>query len=167
MTTTDTTSPDTGQTRVPHAAPGATQVYVLYINAPAATVWDAITDPAQVAQFFFGLRLEADYEVGGRMRSFSPDGTAQWGDNEVLEYDPPRRLAHTWRSLYDPTMAAEPESRVTWEIEPATEGLTKLTLVHDRLEASPTTAASVVGWSWLLSNLKTIIETGRSLPSIM
>jgi uncharacterized protein YndB with AHSA1/START domain len=171
MTTTDTTaSPETtaaGQTRVPHAAAGSTQVYVLYINAPAATVWDAITEPAQVARFFHGLRLEADYRVGGRMRSLSPDGTAEWGNNEVLAYDPPRRLAHTWRSLYDPVMAAEPESRVTWEIEPATDGLTKLTLIHDRLENSPSTAASVVGWSWILSNLKTIIETGSPLPSIM
>jgi uncharacterized protein YndB with AHSA1/START domain len=114
MTTTDTTaSPETtaaGQTRVPHAAAGSTQVYVLYINAPAATVWDAITEPAQVARFFHGLRLEADYRVGGRMRSLSPDGTAEWGNNEVLAYDPPRRLAHTWRSLYDPVMAPSPKA---------------------------------------------------------
>ena len=149
------------------AAANTTQVYVLYIRAPARTVWDAITEPEQVARFFHGLRLEASYEVGGRMRSFSPDGSMLWGDNMLLEWDPPRRMVHSWRSLYDDTMAAEPESRVTWEVEAAPGDTTKLTVVHDRLENSPTTAASVVGWSWILSNLKTILETGHPLPSIM
>jgi uncharacterized protein YndB with AHSA1/START domain len=150
----------------PHAG-GTTQVYVLYINAPADRVWAAITEPAEVARFFHSMRLEADYRPGGHLRSFSPDGSAQWGDNTVLEWDPPRRLSHTWRSLYDPAMAAEPESRVTWEVEEAPGGQTKLTLVHDRLEQSPITAASVVGWAWILSNLKTVVETGSPLPPIM
>ncbi len=101
------------------------------------------------------------------MRSFSPDGFRAVGDNTLLEWDPPRRMVHSWRSLYDDAMAAEPESRVTWEVEPAPGDTTKLTVVHDRLENSPKTAASVVGWSWILSNLKTILETGRPLPSIM
>jgi uncharacterized protein YndB with AHSA1/START domain len=166
MTTRDTGEPAT-PTRVPYAAAGTTQVYVLYINAPAESVWEAITQPEQVARFFHGLRLEASYEVGGHLRSWSPDGAALWGDNTILEWDPPRRLVHTWRSLYDEALAAEPDSRVTWEVQPAPGGTTKLTLIHDRLEASPNTAASVVGWSWILSNLKTVVETGHALPSIM
>jgi uncharacterized protein YndB with AHSA1/START domain len=173
MTTSDTTTSDTttGEPatapRVPSAAASATQVYVLYIRAPTHVVWEAITEPEQVARFFHGLRLEASYEVGGAMRSYSPDGSALWGDNTLLEWDPPRRMVHTWRSLYDETMAAEPESRVTWEVAPAPGDTTKLTVVHDRLDNSPKTAASVVGWSWILSNLKTILETGSTLPSIM
>jgi uncharacterized protein YndB with AHSA1/START domain len=150
----------------PNAGGGTTQVYVLYINAPAETVWNAITEPEQVARFFHGAQIDADYRAGGHLRSWSPDRSAQWGDNTVLEWDPPRRLVHTWRSLYDEQMAAEPESRVTWEVEPAADGSTKLTLVHDRLEAAPKTAANVVGWSWILSNLKSVIETGRALPPI-
>jgi uncharacterized protein YndB with AHSA1/START domain len=144
----------------------ATQVYQLYINASAEQVWDAITNPEIVAKFFFGARVESTYEVGSAIRSLSPDGTQTWGENTVLECDPPRRLAHTWRSLYEPDMAAEPESRVTWEIEPQPGGFAKLTLIHDRLEASPKTAASVTGWSYILSNLKTVVETGQSLPAI-
>jgi uncharacterized protein YndB with AHSA1/START domain len=143
-----------------------TQVYQLYINASQDEVWKAITDPAIVARFFFGQRREAVYEVGGRIRSWSPDGNQPWGDNEILECDPPRRLVHTWRSLYDPEMAAEPESRVTWEVEPQPGGFSKLTLIHDRLDSSPKTAASVRGWSYILSNLKTVIETGEALPPI-
>jgi len=74
---------------------------------------------------------------------------------------------HTWRSLYDPDTASEPESRVTWEIEAQPGGSSRLTLVHDRLDGSPKTAASVRGWSYILSNLKTVVETGSSLPPIM
>jgi uncharacterized protein YndB with AHSA1/START domain len=144
-----------------------TQVYQLYIKAGPDEVWQAITDPATVARFFFGQRREAVYEVGGRIRSWSPDGEQPWGDNVILECDPPRRLVHTWRSLYDPELAAESESRVTWEIEEQPGGFSKLTLVHDRLDASPKTAASVRGWSYILSNLKTVLETGEALPPIM
>ncbi len=145
----------------------ATQVYQLYINASQEEVWKAITDPAIVARFFHGPRVESTYEVGSPIRSWSPDHSQQWGDNVVLECDPPRRLVHTWRSLYDAEMASEPESRVTWEIEPQPGGIAKLTLVHDRLDASPKTAASVRGWSYILSNLKTVVETGEALPPIV
>jgi uncharacterized protein YndB with AHSA1/START domain len=144
----------------------ATQVYQLYIKATQEEVWDAITSPAIVARFFFGAQVESTYEVGSRLLSVSPDGSQTWGDNTILECDPPRRLVHTWRSLYDQEMAAEPDSRVTWEIEAQPGGFAKLTLIHDRLDASPKTAASVRGWSYILSNLKTVIETGESLPPI-
>jgi hypothetical protein len=63
-------------------------------------------------------------------------------------------------------MKAEPESRVTWEVEPAPGNCAKLTLVHDRLDEAPKTAANVVGWSWILSNLKTVLETGEPLPPL-
>jgi uncharacterized protein YndB with AHSA1/START domain len=144
----------------------STQVYVLYINAPQDQVWDAITNPTIVAKFFHGARVESTYEVGTKLRSLSPDGSDVWGDNTILECDPPHRLVHTWRSLYDPVMAAEPESRVTWEIESQPGGISKITLIHDRLDQSPKTAASVQGWSYILSNLKTVVETGKALPPI-
>jgi uncharacterized protein YndB with AHSA1/START domain len=143
-----------------------TQVYQLYINATQDEVWKAITDPAVVARFFHGAQRDATYEVGGRIRSWSPDRQQLWGDDLILEYEPPHRLVHTWQSRYDPELAAEPQSRVTWEVEAQPGGFTKLTLIHDRLDASPKTAASVRGWSYILSNLKTVIETGVALPPI-
>lgn len=145
-------------------AGASTQVYQLYIRADQEQVWDAITNPETVARFFHGARVESTYEVGSPIRSWSPDHTQAWGDNTVLECDPPRRLVHTWRSLYDPALAAEPASRVTWEIEAQPGGFSKLTLIHDRLDGSPRTAASVRGWSYILSNLKTVVETGEPLP---
>ena len=72
---------------------------------------------------------------------------------------------HEWRSLYDPDLAAEEPSRVTWEIEPQDNGTCLLTVVHDRLEGAPKTAASVAGPGWMhvLSGLKTLLETGEPL----
>jgi uncharacterized protein YndB with AHSA1/START domain len=146
------------------AAALGTQVYQVYINATQQQVWEAITTPEIVATYFRGAQVEGSYQPGTQIRMASADGTQQWGNNTVLEADPPRKLVHTWRSLYDPDMAAEPESRVTWEIEALPGGYTKLTLIHDKLDASPKTAASITGWTYYLSSLKSVLETGRPLP---
>ena len=142
----------------------ATQVYQLYIKATPERIWEAITSPEMHAKFFFGAQIESTYEPGTPLRSWSPDRKDQWGDNVIIESDPPRKLVHTWRSLYDEQLALEAESRVSWEIEPFQEGYCKLTVVHDRLENAPKTAASVSGgWMFILSGLKTLCETGESL----
>jgi len=115
-------------------------------------------------KFFFGAQIESTYEPGTPLRSWSPDRSALWGDNVILESDPPKKLVHTWRSLYDEQLATEAESRVSWEIEPFDEGYCKLTVVHDRLEGAPKTAASVSGgWMFILSGLKTLVETGKPI----
>jgi uncharacterized protein YndB with AHSA1/START domain len=135
-----------------------TQVYGTFIKATAQQIWDAITKPEFTEKYFYGARISVAPE---RYRSFGPDGSV-WGDAEVLDFDPPRRLVHGWRALYDPELAEEPTSRVTWEIEPQ-EGCCKLTVTHDQLEESPKTAASIAGWTYILSGLKTLLETGSPL----
>jgi hypothetical protein len=73
-------------------------------------------------------------------------------------------LVVSWRSLFDPELAIEQPSRVSWEIESQEGGLSKLTVTHDRLEGSPKTAQSVAGgWMFILSGLKTVLETGKPL----
>ena len=135
-----------------------TQVYSVFIRATAEQVWDAITKPEFTQQYFYGVRIELR---GGRR--VSAMGDAEW-DEEVFEADPPRRLVHQWISAYDPELAAEEPSRITWEIEPQEGGVTKLTVVHDRLEGAPKTAEQVAGgWMYVLSGLKTLLETGKPL----
>jgi len=142
----------------------ATQVYQLYIKATPERVWEAITTPDLHAKFFHGAHVQSTYEVGTPIRSVSPDGMQVWADNVILQCDPPRLLVHSWRSLYDPELAAEPESRVSWEIEPMEGGYCKLTVIHDRLDASPKTAKGVSGgWMFILCGLKTLVETGEPL----
>ena len=136
-----------------------TQVYSVFIRATPEQIWEAITKPEFTERYFHGARIEVR---DGRI--FSAIGDLTW-DEEVLEQDPPRRLVHRWTSGYDPEMAAEEPSRVTWEIEPREDGLTLLTVVHDRLEGAPKTAENVVGegWMYVLSGLKTLLETGEPL----
>ena len=137
-----------------------TQVYQLFIKATPEQVWDAITKPEFTTRYFFASRVEM---ADGRRRAYGPGGEL-WGDSAILEEHPPRRLVHEWQGLYDPDLAAEEPSRVTWEIEPQDGGVTKLTLVHDQLEGAPKTAESVAGgWMFVLSGLKTLLETGQPL----
>jgi uncharacterized protein YndB with AHSA1/START domain len=139
-----------------------TQVYQVFIRATPQAIWEAITDPAFTERYFYGTRMEVTPE---RRRVFSPEDPSLIGDDPVFEYDPPRRLVHGWQSKWNAEMAAEEPSRVTWEIEPRDDGTCLLTLVHDRLEGAPKTAEGVAGpgWMFVLSGLKTLLETGEPL----
>jgi uncharacterized protein YndB with AHSA1/START domain/DNA-binding transcriptional ArsR family regulator len=144
------------------AAP--TQVYQVFIKASPEQVWEAITKPEFTARYFFGSRVQTSGEVGTPIRHLAAKTDDLWGDDAILESEPPRRLVHTWRSLYDEDLAAEPSSRVTWEIEPQPGGVCKLVVIHDQLERSPKTAAGVSGgWAFVLSGLKTLMETGQPM----
>jgi uncharacterized protein YndB with AHSA1/START domain len=138
-----------------------TQVYNIVIKATPEAIWEAITKPEFTERYFYGSRITVTPDS---YSSLGPSGDVR-GDEGVHEYDPPRRLVHGWRSRYDAELAVEDESRVTWEIEPYDDGTCLLTVVHDRLEGAPKTAASVagVGWMTVLSGLKTLIETGEPL----
>ena len=137
-----------------------TQIYQVFVKATPEQIWAAITKPEFTQKYFYGARIE---NTAAGHRALGPDGSV-WGDGPTFEFDPPRRLVHEWRSLYDPELAGEEASRVTWEIEPQDGGVTKLTVVHDRLEGAPKTALSVAGgWSYILSGLKTLLETGKPL----
>jgi uncharacterized protein YndB with AHSA1/START domain len=138
-----------------------TQVYQVFIKASPEQIWEAITTPEFTARYFHGARITVTED---HYTSHGPDGDV-WGDETVAEYDPPRRLVHSWRSLYDPEMGAEAASRVTWEIAPHDGGLCLLTVTHDQLQGAPKTAASVAGpgWTYVLSGLKTLLETGQPL----
>jgi uncharacterized protein YndB with AHSA1/START domain len=137
----------------------ATQIYQIEIRTTPDAVWAAITTPDQTSQFFHGARIEVTPD---RYLSLGPDGSV-WGDGAVLEWDPPHRLVHEWRSLYDPELAGEPASRVTWLIEAIDADRCRLTLTHDQLEGAPRTAQSVSGpgWTGVLTALQTWLESGR------
>jgi uncharacterized protein YndB with AHSA1/START domain len=143
-----------------------TQVYQLYIKADPERIWEAITQPDWTQKYFYGSRTSFDLRPGGRLHAVSGDNESQeLVEGEVLEADPPRKLVHTWRALYDPELAGEEPSRVTWEIEQGEDGVSLLTVVHDRLEGAPKTAQNVSGTGWMrvLSGLKTVLETGEPL----
>jgi DNA-binding transcriptional ArsR family regulator/uncharacterized protein YndB with AHSA1/START domain len=140
------------------------QVYQVFIRASPDQVWDAVTSPEFTAECLHVAKAETTGELGSPFGYHSPDRSTPWGDEMVLESDRPRRLVVSWRSLHDPELAAEGSSRVRWEIEPGEAGVCKLTVTHDRLEGAPETALRVAGgWMFVLSGLKTLLETGRPL----
>ena len=143
-----------------------TQVYSVFIRATPEQVWEGITKPEFTTRYFYGSAVDSTFEPGAPYLGLSGDRQQKLVHGEVLEVDRPRLLSHTWRAVYDEETATEPHSRVTWEIEPQDGGVTKLTVVHDELDASPKTAASVAGgWEFVLSGLKTLLETGEPLVS--
>ena len=156
----------------------ATQVYRVYIKATPQAIWDAITKPEWTRRFGYGGDAEYDLRRGGAYRGLaSPEMRAGGApevavDGEVLEVDPPRRLVQTWRMLMDADMVAEGFTRLTYEITETADGVSRLTLTHE-LDGAPRLAAILAGewedqgagggWSWVLSGLKTVLETGDAL----
>ena len=145
----------------------AEQHYQVFIKATPEAIWEALVKPEFTSRYFHGAAVETTAEPGTPFRYRSPDGSQLWGDETVLEADPPKRLVVSWRSLYDEELATEPASRVTWEIEPQDGGYCLVSVTHDRLEGSPKTAKSVsgTGWMMVLSGLKTLLETGEPLTT--
>jgi len=153
-----------------------TQVYRVYIKAKPEAIWEAITSPEWTQKYGYAARAEYDLRPGGKYRAFASEAMKAYGgpdlvvDGEVVEADPPRKLVQTWRPLWDPEAMAEGAKRLTWEIEPGEGGVSTLTVTHE-LERAPKTAAQVSGeikeagggWSWILSDLKTLLETGKPM----
>ena len=139
------------------------QVYTIYIKAPREKVWDAITKPEFTSRYFFGSQPQSSWKPGDRLLWTEEGSGRELVDGEVLEFDPPRRLVHTWIVKYDAELTAEGASRVTWELEDQG-GVTKLTAVHDGFPANSRVYDNVAGgWMTVLSGLKTLVETGEPL----
>ena len=157
-----------------------TQVYRVYIRATPQAIWDAITSPEWTARYGYGGRAEWDPELkpGATYRGLASDAMRSMGapevavDGEIIEVDPPHKLVQTWRMLMDDSMIAEGFTRLTYEIAEGKGGVSKLTLTHE-LEGKPQLALLLSGgledmgagggWSWVLSDLKTLLETGASM----
>jgi uncharacterized protein YndB with AHSA1/START domain/DNA-binding transcriptional ArsR family regulator len=152
-------------------------VYTTYINTTPERLWRALTDPA-FTQRYWGLTFDTDWRTGDTV-VFTVDGVRIADPAQVvLESEPFRRLSYTWhsftpewaanggRSEADRTrLAAEPRSKVAFHIEPVGP-LIKLTVIHDGFEADSLVLQSVrTGWPQVLSNLKTLLETGDVLPT--
>jgi uncharacterized protein YndB with AHSA1/START domain len=154
------------------------QVHRVYIRATPERVWEAITSSEWTERYGYGGSIDIDLRPGGAYRSLASPTLKQLGapdvlvDGEVLEADPPRKLVQTWRLLMDPEIEAEGFTRLTYEIEPREDGLTRLTVSHD-LSRAPKLAVltgglsegpgGAGGWPWILSGLKTLLETGESM----
>jgi uncharacterized protein YndB with AHSA1/START domain len=156
-----------------------TQVFRVFIKATPQAIWEAITDPEWNVRYGYQSRAEYDLRPGGAYRAFANAEMVCHGapevviEGEVLEIDPPHRLVQTWHAYFSPETTAEGPTRLTWELAPTgDEGVTQLTVTHELADA-PNTAAIVTGslpeagggWSMVISDLKTLLETGASFSA--
>jgi len=163
-----------------------TQIHRVYIKATPQAIWDAITKPEWTERYGYTGLVDFDLRPGGayKVRASEPFRAASEAqghqlpeiiiDGAVEEADPPRKLVHTFRMLMDETMAAEGFTRITYEIKEGANGVCSLTLTHE-LAGAPNLAALVSGsledqgagggHTWVLSDLKSLLETGKSFAN--
>ena len=141
------------------SAATSTFVYVTYIRTTPERLWSALTSPQFAKQYWLGARPEAEWKVGGSWRIMLPDGRVA-DTGEVVEFDRGKRLAIRWRNEFMPELRAEGWSLCVMEIEPAGDAV-KLTVTHSmERERSKFIGAVSAGWPQILSNLKSLLETG-------
>ena len=139
-------------------------VYTTYIETTPEKLWQALTDGDFTERYWFGHRVASDWEIG------SPYKFAKQGKNtiagKVLAFEPPKRLSYSWDNL-KPDMQDERSSRVTFDLEPRGK-VVKLTVTHDNLDEGGKTFRDISGgWPMVIASLKSLLETGKPLPSGM
>jgi len=133
--------------------------YVTYIRASAEQLWDGLTNPEFMAQYWFGMHAESIWEVGADWRLVFADGRLA-DTGEVLEAAPPHRLVLKWRNEFRHELKEEGFSRCVFEIEEMP-GAVKLTVTHTIPVVESKFIAGVAnGWPRIISNLKSLLETG-------
>lgn len=153
------------------------QVHEIYIRATPEAIWEAITAPGWTERYGYKGAIEMELRPGGAYRALANPGMKAMGmpdvviDGVVEESDPPRRLVHTYRFLFSDVMRDEGFTRVTWDIEQVAPDFCLLSVTHD-VTGAPMMAAMVSsrfsemgtgGWGWILSDIKSLLETGSTM----
>jgi uncharacterized protein YndB with AHSA1/START domain len=149
-------------------------VYVTYIATTPEKLWQALVDTDVMAKYWVGLKADSlahvnvsDWKPGSRWEHQRLD-EARTVDvaGTVIESTPPRRLVYSWARPKEIDDATK-HSRVIFDIEPQGAAFIRLTVTHEGLERDPQMLAGISGgWPQILSNLKSLLETGRALPRV-
>jgi uncharacterized protein YndB with AHSA1/START domain len=135
-------------------------VYVTYIRTAPERLWSALTSADFMKEYWFGVHFKTEWKVGAQWQMLYPDGRIT-DTGEILELEPLKRLVLKWRHELRPELKAEGYARCVIELEPVSDAV-KLTITHtmDRTESKLIEAVSG-GWPRILSNLKSLLETGQ------
>lgn len=141
-------------------------IYKAYINGSRADVWDAITNPAKTEQYFYGTRVDSDWKVGSAMNYYYAASGDLASDGTIIAIDAPHRLECTFHARWDPELVAEGPTREIWTLVEVN-GMTELTIeLFDAPVGSKTLDDFSRGLPYIVSGLKSLIETGKALPSL-
>jgi uncharacterized protein YndB with AHSA1/START domain len=141
----------------------STFVYVTYIRTTPERLWSALTDDSEfMQQYWFGIHCESQWTAGSSWKMVSGEGQVL-DAGEIVEAVPPRRLVIRWRHQKMPELKAEGDSLCTIELEPCG-GAVKLSITHS-IEREPSKLITAVsgGWPKIISNLKSLLETGAAV----
>jgi uncharacterized protein YndB with AHSA1/START domain len=140
----------------------STFVYVSYIRTTPEKLWSALTDAEFIKQYWFGVHGESQWTVGSSWKIVSSRGQIL-DAGEIVEAEPPRRLVIRWQNQFKPELKAEGASLCTLELEPSGTAV-KLSITHT-IEREPSKFIEAVagGWPKVISNLKSMLETGSAV----
>ena len=135
-------------------------VYVTFIRTTPERLWSALTTNEFMKEYWFGVQFKTEWKAGAQWEMLYPDGRVT-DAGEILEFDPPKRLVLKWRNEFKPELKAEGYGLCVIELAPISEAV-KLTITHtiDRADSKLIEAVSG-GWPRILSNLKSLLETGH------
>ncbi|OHV77527.1 SRPBCC family protein [Ensifer sp. LCM 4579] len=141
----------------------ASFVYVTFIRTTPEKVFEAITRPEIARRYWGHENVSEDWRPGSAWQHIRTD-EARTVDlvGEVIESDPPKRLVISW---VNESQKDDPDqySRVTFDIEPQGE-IVKLTVMHDDLQPGSGMLNGISkGWPYVLSSMKSFLETGRGM----
>jgi len=155
------------------------KVFEIYIRASAEQIWEAFTSPEWSAKYGYRGIYEYDLRPGGRFLCHPNEGMRKMGlpdpiiDGEVVEAKRPNRLVQTYRFLFSKEDEAEGFTRITYDIAPTEAGFCRVTITHEVANA-PRMARAISsrfdtrgggGWGWILSDLKSLLETGKPMAA--
>lgn len=139
-------------------------MYVTYIRTTPEKLWDALREPEFTKQYWFGSWQESGWKKGASWKLLASDGGLN-ASGEIVEIEKPKRIKMKWIGEKTPEQRAEGPSTCTYDIEAASAGTVKLTVTHEIGRANSVVIRAVSGgWPMVLSNLKTMLETGEGLP---
>jgi uncharacterized protein YndB with AHSA1/START domain len=146
------------ETRMPHSQ----FIYVTFIRTTPEQLWTALTEPEFTRKYWYGVRQESGWKAGSPWKMVFQDGRVA-DAGEIVEIDPPRRMVIKWRNEFRPELTVEGFSRCVFELEQMGPAV-KLTISHSmEKDQSKLIEAVSNGWPMILSNLKSLLETGEVL----
>lgn len=151
-------------------------VYTTYIRTTPERLWQALTDPAFTRRYW-GATFETDWQPGSSMTWEQQGWVSKDPEQVIVTADPYTTLSYTWHTVDKAfadqfgfsaedfeRLSTEPRSTVTFELTPVGETV-KLTVLHNGFGPESLMLAGIrEGWPGILSNLKTLLETGETLP---
>ena len=139
--------------------------YSIYINAGRDEVWDAITNPDKTERYFYGTRVDCTFTPGASMQYFHGSSDQLASTGEIVSVDAPNQYECLFHAKWDPALEAEGPVREIWQLRELN-GMVELSVeLFDAPPDSATYQDFATGFPYILSGLKSVVETGNGLPA--